>query len=299
MVWCSGWKLASAVAREGGLGVIGSGSMYPEILEEHLTKIKQAGIKNFAVNLPLFYPQIEEHLALIRIHGVQTVITSAGNPKTYTRALQEQGCKVFHVVANSKFTLKALEAGVDGIIAEGFEAGGHNGKDELTTFTLIPQLRPLIKNIPLVAAGGIATGQSIYAAMALGADGVQIGTRFAASKESSAHRLFKEAIVKAGDGDTLLTLKEITPVRLLKTPFFHQVMEAYQRGASTEELRTLLGKGRAKKGIFEGNWEEGEFEMGQVAGQINRIETVENIFKTLLRELSATQKRMEALSLGF
>ena len=296
MVWCSGWKLASAVAKAGGLGVIGSGSMYPDILEEHLTKMNATDIHHYAVNLPIFYPQIPDHLNLIRKYKVKVVITSAGNPATYTEQLHEMGCKVLHVVANSKFALKAIEAGVDGIIAEGFEAGGHNGKDELTTFTLIPQLRPLVKNIPLIAAGGIASGQAIYAALALGAEGVQIGTLFAASEESSAHSLFKAAIIKAGDSDTLLTLKEITPVRLLKTPFFRQVMEAYQRGATAEELRVLLGKGRAKKAIFEGNWEEGEFEMGQVSGQIQSIETVATHFKKLLFEFEATKKRMESSS---
>lgn len=296
MVWCSGWKLASAVSNSGGLGVIGAGSMYPKILDEHLIKLKNNCSKPYAVNLPLLYPQIEEHIGTIINHKVPVVITSAGNPAKYTSSLKQHGITVLHVVANSKFTLKALEANVDGIIAEGFEAGGHNGKEETTTMCLIPQLRKITNKI-LVAAGGISSGESIYAAMALGADGVQIGSRFASSTESSAHQLFKEAIVAAKEGDTSLTLKELTPVRLLKSPFFNEIMEAYKNGSSPEKLRELLGKGRAKKGIFEGDLVNGELEIGQVSAQINSIQTVQEIIDDLKKGFNDCSSKMKGYTI--
>lgn len=283
MIWCSGWELASAVSNAGGLGIIGSGSMYPEILEEHLKKCKEATDKPFAVNLPMLYPNIEEHIALVIKYKVPIVFTSAGNPKTYTSYLKEHGIKVVHVVSSLKFALKAQDAGVDAVVAEGFEAGGHNGRDETTTFCLIPAVAKEV-TIPLIAAGGIGTGSGMLAAMNLGADGVQIGSRFVSSKESSAHENFKNVVVDAKEGDTLLTLKDLTPVRLVKNEFFNQLQEAYSRGAKKEELISLLGRGRAKKGMFEGDLVEGELEIGQVAGIINEIKPAAEIVEEIISE---------------
>jgi enoyl-[acyl-carrier protein] reductase II len=283
MIWCSGWELASAVSNAGGLGIIGSGSMYPEILEQHLIKCKEATDKPFAVNLPMLYPNIEEHIALIIKYNVPIVFTSAGNPKTYTSYLKEHGIKVVHVVSSLKFALKAQESGVDAIVAEGFEAGGHNGRDETTTFCLIPSIAKEI-SIPLIAAGGIGTGSGMLAAMNLGADGVQIGSRFVSSIESSAHANFKKVVVDAKEGDTLLTLKELTPVRLVKNEFFNQLEAAYEKGAKKEEILALLGKGRAKKGMFEGDLVEGELEIGQVSGIINEIKPAAEIVKEIISE---------------
>ena len=283
MIWCSGWELASAVSNAGGLGIIGSGSMYPEILEKHLIKCKEATDKPFAVNLPMLYPNIEEHIALIIKYKVPIVFTSAGNPKTYTSYLKEHGIKVVHVVSSLKFALKAQDAGVDAVVAEGFEAGGHNGRDETTTFCLIPSVAREI-SIPLIAAGGIGTGSGMLAAMNLGADGVQIGSRFVSSIESSAHANFKKVVVDAKEGDTLLTLKELTPVRLVKNEFFNQLEAAYEKGASKEEILALLGRGRAKKGMFEGDLVEGELEIGQVAGIINEVKPAAEIVEEIISE---------------
>jgi enoyl-[acyl-carrier protein] reductase II len=283
MIWCSGWELAAAVSNAGGLGIIGSGSMYPEVLEEHVIKCKKATDKPFAVNLPMLYPDIDKHIETIIKHKVPIVFTSAGNPKTWTKHLQEHGIIVVHVVSSVKFALKAQDAGVDAIVAEGFEAGGHNGRDETTTFCLIPMVREAI-SIPLIAAGGIGTGRGMLAAMNLGADAVQIGSRFVASHESSAHQNFKNTVVDAKEGDTMLTLKEITPVRLIKNSFYNQVAEAYQTGKSIEELKTLLGRGRAKKGMFEGDLIEGELEIGQISGLIHAIKPAEEIVTEILTE---------------
>ena len=283
MIWCSGWELASAVSNAGGLGIIGSGSMYPAILEEHILKCKAATDKPFAVNLPMLYPNIEEHIALIIKHEVPIVFTSAGNPKTYTARLKEQGITVVHVVSSAKFAKKAQDAGVDAIVAEGFEAGGHNGRDETTTFCLIPIVKAEVE-IPLIAAGGIGTGRGMLAAMNLGADGVQIGSRFVASPESSAHQNFKDVVINAEEGDTMLTLKELTPVRLVKNAFYNQVHKAYEKGASIEELNALLGRGRAKKGMFEGDLIEGELEIGQVAGLIREIKPAAEIVQEIITE---------------
>lgn len=283
MIWCSGWELASAVSNAGGLGIIGSGSMYPHILEEHIRKCKEATNKPFAVNLPMLYPDIDKHIEHILHYKVPIVFTSAGNPKTWTKTLQDHGITVVHVVSSVKFALKAQEAGVDAVVAEGFEAGGHNGRDETTTFCLIPMVAREIQ-IPLIAAGGIGTGRGMLAAMNLGADGVQIGSRFVASVESSAHENFKRKILDSEEGDTLLTLKELTPVRLMKNTFFKRVQEAYERDASTEELRELLGRGRAKRGMFEGDLEEGELEIGQIAGIIDEIKPAEAIIEEIIQE---------------
>jgi enoyl-[acyl-carrier protein] reductase II len=283
MIWCSGWELASAVSNAGGLGIIGSGSMYPNILEEHIEKCKAATDKPFAVNLPMLYPNIEEHIALIIKHQVPIVFTSAGNPKTYTARLKEQGITVVHVVSSAKFARKAQDAGVDAIVAEGFEAGGHNGRDETTTFCLIPMVKAEVE-IPLIAAGGIGTGRGMLAAMNLGADGVQIGSRFVASPESSAHQNFKQVVLDTQEGDTMLTLKELTPVRLVKNAFYNQVHEAYEKGASAEELNALLGRGRAKKGMFEGDLTEGELEIGQIAGLISEIKPAAEIVQEIITE---------------
>ncbi len=283
MIWCSGWRLASAVSNAGGLGIIGSGSMYPEVLEEHVQKCLKATDKPFAVNLPMLYPDIDKHIETIIKYKVPIVFTSAGNPKTWTAHLQKHGIKVVHVVSSVKFALKAQDAGVDAVVAEGFEAGGHNGRDETTTFCLIPMVKEVIK-IPLIAAGGIGSGSGILAALNLGADGVQIGSRFVASEESSAHLNFKNAVVEAKEGATMLTLKEITPVRLIKNAFFDHVAEAYRNGSSVEQLKELLGRGRAKKGMFEGDLNEGELEIGQVAGLIHNIQPATEIFKQLLSE---------------
>ncbi len=284
MIWNSGWKLASAVSNQGGLGLLGAGSMYPDVLNEHIIKCKQATDKPFGVNLPMLYPDIESHIETILKHKVPVVFTSAGNPKTWTDILKKEGITVVHVVSSVKFALKAEEAGVDAVVAEGFEAGGHNGREETTTFCLIPNVRRKI-SIPLIAAGGIATGRQILAAMTLGADGVQMGSRFAASFESSAHELFKNEIVKAQEGDTVLTLKELAPVRLIKNQFYEEVQKAYENCATKEELIELLGRARAKKGMFEGDLEKGELEIGQVSSLIDEIQSVEDIFKEILKEI--------------
>ncbi len=283
MIWCSGWRLSSAVSNAGGLGIIGSGSMYPEVLEEHIRKCKEATSKPFAVNLPMLYPNIEEHIQTIINHKVPIVFTSAGNPKIHTQRLKEAGISVVHVVSSAKFALKAQEAGVDAVVAEGFEAGGHNGKDETTTLCLIPLVKKTV-SIPVIAAGGIATGKAMLAAMVLGADAVQIGSRFIASPESSAHDLFKNEIIKSNEGDTMLTLKELTPVRLIKNEFFQRVEQAYENGASVDELAALLGRGRAKKGMFEGDLKEGELEVGQVSGLITEIKPASEIVKEIVDE---------------
>ena len=283
MIWNSGWKLASAVSNSGGLGLIGAGSMYPEVFHEHIKKCKNATTKPFGVNLPMLYPQMDEMIKIILEEKIKIVFTSAGNPKTYTSYLQEHGITVVHVVPGVKFALKAQEAGVDAIVAEGFEAGGHNGRDETTTLCLIPMVKKEL-HIPIIAAGGIATGNAMLAALNLGADGVQMGSRFAASEEASSHINFKNEIVKAKEGDTLLTLKEVTPVRLLKNKFFNDVQIAIQNGANAEELKNLLGRGRAKKGMFEGDLEEGELEIGQVSGLIDDIKPVKEIIETIIKE---------------
>jgi enoyl-[acyl-carrier protein] reductase II len=283
MIWCSGWELASAVSNAGGLGIIGSGSMYPSVLEEHLIKCKNATDKPFAVNLPMLYPNIEEHIQLIIKYKVPIVFTSAGNPKTYTSLLKSNGITVVHVVSSLKFAKKAEEAGVDAVVAEGFEAGGHNGRDETTTLCLIPSVASQIQ-IPLIAAGGIGTGRGMLAAMNLGADGVQIGSRFVTSFESSAHDNFKQTIIDANEGDTLLTLKDLTPVRLIKNEFFHQLEKAYSECADSTQITELLGRGRAKKGMFEGDLVEGELEIGQISGLINEIKSAGAIVEEIITE---------------
>ena len=283
MIWNSGYKLASAVSNAGGLGLIGAGSMYPEVLREHIQKCKKATSKPFGVNVPMLYPNIEEIIKIIIEEDVKIIFTSAGNPKKWTTLLKEKGLTVVHVVSSSIFALKAQEAGVDAIVAEGFEAGGHNGREETTTFTLIPMVKQKIK-IPLIAAGGIASGRGILAAMALGADGVQVGSRFAASFESSAHENFKNTIVETKEGGTQLTLKELAPVRLIKNKFFQDVQEAYANGASAEDLKILLGRARAKRGMFEGDLEEGELEIGQIAGLIDEIKTAKEIINDMISE---------------
>jgi enoyl-[acyl-carrier protein] reductase II len=283
MIWCSGWELASAVSNAGGLGVIGSGSMYPDVLRKQIKKCKAATNNPFAVNVPLLYPDIDSHIETIIQEKVPIVITSAGNPKTYTKQLKDNGCKVIHVVSNVKFALKCQEAGVDAIVAEGFEAGGHNGREETTTLCLIPLVKKHI-TIPLIAAGGISSGKSMMAMFALGADGVQIGSRFVASEESSAHQNFKKVVIDAKEGDTALTLKEITPVRLIKNKFYNDIELAYNRSASTQELAKLLGKGRAKKGMYEGNLEEGELEIGQVSANIENILPASKIIEEIIEE---------------
>jgi enoyl-[acyl-carrier protein] reductase II len=294
MIWCSGWELASAVSNAGGLGLIGSGSMYPEILRSHIQKCKQATQKPFGVNVPLLYPSIEDHMNIIAEEGVKIVFTSAGNPATWTSWLKERGITVVHVVANTKFAKKCESAGVDAIVAEGFEAGGHNGREETTTMCLIPMVREVC-SLPLIAAGGISSGKAMAAALCLGAEGVQVGSRFAASRESSAHDHFKQAIIDAGDGDTQLTLKELTPVRLLKNKFYRDLMEAYNKDASTEELTALLGRGRAKKGMFEGDMDEGELEIGQVSALIHSIPTAAEIVEEMIAEYRQTCLGLPAL----
>lgn len=294
MVWCSGWELASAVSNAGGLGTIGSGSMYPEVLRQHIRKCKEHTDKPFAVNLPLLYPQIADHINIILEEKVPVVITSAGSPAKYTSLFKSNGIKVMHVVAGVKFARKCEEAGVDAIIAEGFEAGGHNGADETTTMVLIPLIRRHTQ-LPLVAAGGIATGRAMLAAMILGAEGVQMGTRFAASEESSAHPAFKQIITQTGEGGTMLALKKIGAVRLIKNAFYQKVAEAEARGASAEELAQLLGRGRAKKGMFEGDLEEGELEIGQVAALVDEIKPVSLIFQEILDEYRVALDEMQNL----
>jgi len=283
MVWVSGYKLAAAVSNAGGLGLIGAGSMYPDVLREHIQKCKKATDKPFGVNIPLFYPDLQEILQIIIEEKVKIVFTSAGNPKLYTSFLKENGITVVHVVSSVKFALKSQEAGVDAIVAEGFEAGGHNGRDETTTFTLIPMVKEKV-SIPLIAAGGIATGRGMLAAMVLGADGVQIGSRFVASEESSAHINFKNTVVSTEEGGTDLTLKELTPVRLIKNKFYQQVQDLYQQKATTEELKNLLGRARAKKGMFEGDLDEGELEIGQIAGLIHDIKPAFIIVHQIISE---------------
>lgn len=291
MIWCSGWELAAAVSNSGGLGIIGSGSMYPEILDEHIRKCKAATDKPFAVNLPMLYPSINEHIKTIIKHQVQIVFTSAGNPKTWTPLLKENGIIVVHVVSSLKFALKSQEAGVDAVVVEGFEAGGHNGIDETTTLTLVPTVKKQL-DIPIIAAGGIATGRGMLAAMILGADAVQIGSRFVASNESSAHAEFKKRVVETGDGGTKLTLKELTPVRLIKNEFYQAVEAAYQREASVEELQNLLGRGRAKKGMFEGDMVEGELEIGQIASVIDQIKPAGEIVSEIIAEFQVARKEL-------
>lgn len=283
MIWCSGWKLASAVSNAGGLGLLGSGSMYPDVLREHIRKCKAATDKPFGVNVPLLYPDIDKHIQIIIEEEVKIVFTSAGNPKTWTNILKEKGITVVHVVSSSKFAQKSEAAGVDAVVAEGFEAGGHNGREETTTMCLIPAVVDAVK-IPVIAAGGIANGRQMLAAFALGAEAVQVGSRFAATIESSAHEAFKKKIVDAQEGDTLLTLKELTPVRLLKNKFFDEVQQAYAQGANKEALEKLLGRGRAKKGMFEGNIDEGELEIGQVSALINDIPTAAEVVNRFLIE---------------
>lgn len=291
MVWNSGWRLASAASNAGILGLIGAGSMYPDVLREHIQKCKQATTKPFGVNVPMLYPNIEEIMNIIVEEGVKIVFTSAGNPKTWTSWLKERGITVVHVVSSVKFALKAQEAGVDAVVAEGFEAGGHNGREETTTFTLIPMVREQL-NIPLIAAGGIATGNGMLAAMVLGADGVQIGSRFVASEESSAHQAFKQVVVEAKDGDTQLTLKELAPVRLIKNKFFSDVQELYKTAPTPEQLKELLGRARAKRGMFEGDLEEGELEIGQIAGLIHEIKPVAKIVEDLLKEFEEAKRNV-------
>ena len=296
MIWCSGWELASAVSNAGGLGLIGAGSMYPDILRVQIQKCKQATDKPFGVNVPLLYPDIDKHIQIIIEEGVKIVFTSAGNPKPWTEHLKSHDITVVHVVSNTKFAKKCEEVGVDAIVAEGFEAGGHNGREETTTMCLIPMVREAV-SIPLIAAGGIGTGRTMVAAMALGADGVQVGSRFAASVESSAHDNFKNAIITAGDGGTQLTLKELTPVRLMKNKFFNEVQAAYERGASKEELIQLLGRARAKKGMFEGDLEEGELEIGQISGYLHDIKPAADIVKEMVKEFNEVAGMMGAMRL--
>lgn len=294
MIWCSGWKLASAVSNVGGLGLIGAGSMYPDVLRDHIQKCKQATSKSFGVNVPLLYPNVEEIMEIIIEEKVPIVFTSAGNPKTWTSKLKSHGIKVVHVIANKKFALKCEEAGVDAIVAEGFEAGGHNGREETTTMVLIPIIREATK-LPLIAAGGIAGGSSMLACFALGAEAVQMGTRFVASIESSGHTSFKEKVIKSEEGETMLMLKQLTPVRLMRNKFFNLIAEAESRGASPEELKVILGRARAKKGMFEGDMEEGELEIGQVCAAINKIIPAGEIVKEVWNEFLETKKRIAAL----
>lgn len=294
MIWNSGWRLASAVSNAGGLGLIGAGSMYPDVLLEHIKKCQAATDKPFGVNVPMLYPNIEEIIEIIIREGVKIVFTSAGNPKTHTARLKSHGITVVHVVSSVKFALKAQEAGVDAVVAEGFEAGGHNGREETTTLTLIPMVREQL-DVPLIAAGGIATGAGMLAAMVLGADAVQVGSRFVASEESSAHQAFKQVVVDAKEGDTQLTLKELAPVRLIKNKFFQDVMALYQKGPSVEELKELLGRARAKRGMFEGDLVEGELEIGQIAGLIHDIKPAASIVHDMLDEFDAAKKRAEQL----
>ena len=296
MVWCSGWKLASAVSNEGGLGLLGAGSMHPDVLQEHIAKMKQATTKPWGVNIPLLYPEIEKIIDIVISEGVKIVFTSAGSPKKWTKTLQENGIIVVHVVSSTAFAIKCEEAGVDAIVAEGFEAGGHNGREETTTFTLIPNVKKNI-SIPIIAAGGIGTGQQLLAALVLGADGVQIGSRFAVCNESSAHDIFKSYVHNSIEGDTMLSLKKLAPTRLLKNEFYNQITNLENSGASPEQLRELLGKGRAKKGIFEGNIDEGELEIGQIASVLNNSESVTEIFQDILSEYSKSKQHITSHSL--
>ncbi|WP_242093043.1 NAD(P)H-dependent flavin oxidoreductase [Aestuariivivens sediminicola] len=294
MVWNSGWRLASAASNSGILGLLGAGSMYPEVLREHIQKCKLATNKSFGVNVPMLYPNINDLMDIIVEEDVKIVFTSAGNPKTWTTWLKERGITVVHVVSSAKFALKAQDAGVDAIVAEGFEAGGHNGRDETTTLALIPMVKEQI-HIPIIAAGGIATGAAMLATMVLGAEGVQIGSRFAASEESSSHLNFKEAVVNVKEGDTQLTLKELAPVRLIKNKFYHDIQELYKKGPTEDELKTLLGRARAKKGMFEGDLDEGELEIGQIAGLIHDVKPVAQIVETLLSEFEEAKRKIPNL----
>ena len=296
MIWCSGWELASAVSNAGGLGLIGSGSMYPDVLRDHIIKCKEATDKPFGVNVPLLYPDIDQHIKNIIDLGVKIVFTSAGSPNKYTKILKEHGVKVVHVVSNLNFAQKSKDAGVDAIVCEGFEAGGHNGRDETTTMCLIPNI---VKNvsIPVVAAGGIGCGRSMLAAMTLGADAVQIGSRFVASNECSAHINFKNEVVKAGEGDTILSLKQLTAVRLLKNNFYDQIQKAENKGGSVDELRKILGRGRSKKGMFEGDITEGELEIGQVSAMINEIMPVKDIINNIITDFNSQKDRISSISL--
>ena len=283
MIWASGWRLASAVSNAGGLGVIGSGSMYPDVLKEHIQKCKSATARPFGVNVPLLYPDIDKHIQIIIDEGVKIVFTSAGNPKTWTGVLKEKGITVVHVISSSKFALKAQEAGCDAVVAEGFEAGGHNGREETTTMVLIPTVVNAVK-VPVIAAGGIATGRQMLAAMVMGAEGVQMGSRFVASEEASSHLDFKNRVINSAEGDTQLTLKQLTPVRMMKNGFFKEIQEAELRGATADELKALLGRARAKKGMFEGNMEEGELEIGQVSALLDSILPAGTIVKNVWNE---------------
>ena len=294
MIWTSGWRLASAVSNAGGLGVIGAGSMYPDVLREHIQKCKKATSKPFGVNIPMLYPDIDKLMDIIIDEGVKIVFTSAGNPKTWTSFLKEKGITVVHVVSSLKFALKAQDAGVDAIVAEGFEAGGHNGRDETTTLVLIPAVKEKI-TIPLIAAGGIATGRAMLAAMVLGADAVQVGSRFVASEEASNHMSFKEVVVNSKEGDTQLTLKELAPVRLVKNKFYNEVQKAYAHGATTDELKSLLGRGRAKKGMFLGDLEDGELEIGQASALIHDIKPAGEIVEQLMREFEKRKAELSSL----
>jgi enoyl-[acyl-carrier protein] reductase II len=289
MIWASGWRLASAVSNAGGLGLLGAGSMYPEILREHILKCQKATKKPFGVNVPMLYPDMDAIISIIIELGVKIVFTSAGNPVTWTAHLKKHGITVVHVVSSVKFALKAEQAGVDAVVAEGFEAGGHNGRDETTTLTLIPAVKEAIR-IPLIAAGGIATGNAMLAVMVLGADGVQVGSRFVASQEASSHLLFKQKVVEAKEGDTQLTLKELAPVRMLKNEFYKEVQEAYKKGATAEELKELLGKARAKRGMFEGDLDQGELEIGQVSAIIHDIKPAATIVTDMMKEFNRAKK---------
>jgi enoyl-[acyl-carrier protein] reductase II len=291
MVWVSGWKLASAVSNAGGLGLIGAGSMYPDVLREHIQKCKKATDNPFGVNIPMLYPQVDELMDIIVEEDVKIVFTSAGNPKTWTSFLKEKGITVVHVVSSVKFSIKAEAAGVDAVVCEGFEAGGHNGREETTTFTLIPMVKESI-TIPVIAAGGIGNGRGMLAAMVLGADGVQIGSRFAASKESSAHVNFKQKIIDVKDGDTHLTLKELAPVRLIKNKFYREIQALYKENPTKEELIGLLGRARAKKGIFEGDLDNGELEIGQIAGIINNISSAKDILEEIVTDFETSKKNI-------
>ena len=294
MIWNSGWRLASAVSNAGGLGLLGAGSMYPEVLREHIQKCKKATNKPFGVNVPMLYPNIEEIIQIIMEEDVKIIFTSAGNPKTHTARLKENNSTVVHVVSSVKFALKAQEAGVDAVVAEGFEAGGHNGREETTTFTLIPMVKDQL-DIPLIAAGGIATGKGMLAAMVLGADGVQVGSRFVACDESSAHIRFKKKVTKAQDGDTFLTLKELAPVRLLKNKFSDELLALYKTNPSKQELLNLLGRARAKKGMFEGDLEDGELEIGQISGLINEIKPAADIVNEMIAEFELEKLKVRNL----
>ncbi len=291
MVWCSGWRLASAVSNAGGLGLIGAGSMNPDILREQIKKCKLATSRSFGINVPLLYPQIDQVMNVLVEEGVKIVFTSAGNPSTWTRFLKDKGMIVVHVASSEKFARKSEQAGVDAVVAEGFEAGGHNGREETTTLCLIPQVREAVK-IPLIAAGGIASGRAMVAAEALGADGVQVGSLFAASQESSAHENFKNLITELNEGETTLTLKQLTPVRLIKNKFYQQVLQAEQQGATSDDLKNLLGRGRARKGIFEGDLDEGELEIGQIASSIKKIEPAGEIIKRLWQEYKQVKNQL-------